>query len=151
MTAEQFGPVLGVTPGVVVASSGTFTTLSATTLTANTAVFPSSSPQTLAAATQVNPNATVVQVIQTSGANITLTHAPTIAAGTDGQLLIIINVGTVSGSGFIFQSADTLASSGLSLNGTTSTVGIKGAIVLVYNSTISRWVQTGSNAGTHGA
>jgi hypothetical protein len=109
-----------------------------------------STAQTLAAGTTITPNARTIQVIQSSGSNITLTAAPTITAGTSGQRLTIVNVGTVSGSGFIFQSKSSLAGSTLSLGATTRTVGIGGSLSLVYNTALTRWVETGFNGGTFG-
>jgi hypothetical protein len=117
---------------------------------ADITVFTPSANQTLAAATTVNPNATVIKVIQTSGANITLTATPTITAGQDGQKLHIINVSTVASSSFTFQSVGSLAGSTLSLGATTRVVGIKGSLTLVYNATLTRWVEVGFNGGTFG-
>ena len=106
-----------------------------------------STAQTLAAATEISANATTVQVIQTSGSNITLTATPTITPGTDGHILRIINVSTVSGSGFVFQSGSARS---LSLGASTRTVGIKGCLSLVYSATLGEWVETGFNGGTFG-
>jgi len=57
------------------------------------------------AATQILPNARVIQI--NTGTAVTLTAQPTIAPGTDGQLLTILNVGSQAvtfqnGAGFQF-------------------------------------------------
>jgi hypothetical protein len=117
---------------------------------ASTTLYTPTASQTLAAGTTVQANATHIQVIQTSGANITLTAQPTISSGQSGQLLVITNISTVAGSSFTFQSSSSLALGLLSLGATTRVVGVKGSLTLIYNSTLSRWVEIGFNGGTFG-
>ena len=95
--------------------------------------------QTIAAGTAILANATIVQ-IQSTG-NVTVTAAPTIADGQDGQILTIINID--SADTITIQDQGTLASSNLRLMTTTVALSPRDSIKLTYNSSIGDWVQTG--------
>jgi hypothetical protein len=84
-------------------------------------------------------NAEVVQVNNNTGGSITLTSAPTIANGQDGQEVEIISVS--SAQNIVLQDQGTLASSNLRLTATTVTLGPRDSIKLRYNATIGDWVQ----------
>ena len=77
----------------------------------------------------------------TSDGNYTLTVAPSIANGTDGQELILVNVGantvTISDQG-------TLASSNLRLTGATVAIGPRDSVRLYYSGDVGDWVQIGA-------
>jgi hypothetical protein len=109
---------------------------------ASTTSFTPSSAQTLVATTQVSPNATVIQI--NSAGNITLTHTPTIAAGQNGQVLVICNNQSNS---ITFQSVGTLASSGLDLGAATRALLAHGTLTLVYDSGFSLWLEIGFSSG----
>jgi len=72
----------------------------------------------------------------TLDANYTLTSQPTIANGTDGQVLIIVNV----------DGADTLTLNdgvdyNLRLNASTVALGPRDALTLLYSSDLTDWIQ----------
>ena len=77
----------------------------------------------------------------TSNGNYTLTVAPTIADGVDGQLLLLVNVGTNT---ITIQDQGTLASSNLRLTATTVAIGPRDSIYLYYSGDVGDWVQVGS-------
>ena len=167
LTGAQFQPTINTgTSGVTVtyvsmknlAGSGTVTTFvgldiaqvtAATTnigiRNASPTVYTPSSSQTLAAGTTVSPNATNLAITATGAT--TLTATPTITAGQAGQVIQIVNVGS---NAITFQSNATLSGSNLSLGATTRAVGAKGSLTLIYNSTLTRWVELGFNAGGNG-
>lgn len=70
----------------------------------------------------------------------TLTSAPTIAAGTDGQILIIYNV-DVDGDTVTIQDRGTLANSNLWLTTTTFVCGKGDSITLKYSSDLAGWIE----------
>jgi hypothetical protein len=106
--------------------------------------FPASATQSITAATNtVACDRLTVAVSPTS--SLTLTSAPTIAAGTDGQKCTIVNVGTFN---LILQDQDTLGSSNLQLASSTVTIPPKGQLTLQYNSTVGDWIQDGISGGT---
>jgi len=98
-----------------------------------------STAQTLLAATTIVANAEVIQI--TAAAARTMTSAPTIANGADGQIVTIINVGATYA--ITLQDQGTLAGSNLRLSATTIALGPRDSIVLKYNATIGDWVQIG--------
>lgn len=84
--------------------------------------------------------ATTIRLNNTSGSSKTLTSAPTIADGTDGQILFIFNS---SAQDVVLQDQGTLASSNLRLGATTRTLSTRDNIVLMYSSTVGDWVEFG--------
>lgn len=80
----------------------------------------------------------------TSDGNYTLTVAPTIADGADGQLLLLVNVGANT---VTLQDQGTLASSNLRLTGNTVALGPRDSIWLYYTGDVGDWVQIGSLVG----
>lgn len=80
-----------------------------------------------------------VQLNNTSGGSLTLTSAPTIADGLDGQSISIMNVGA---DNVVIQDQGTLAASNLRLTGNTVTLGPRDSLTLRYDSTVGDWVQT---------
>lgn len=101
---------------------------------------PPSDTQTLAAGTTVLANARVIQI--DSSGNVTLTSAPTIADGYNGQMLTILNVD--SADTITFQDQGTLASSNLRLTATTVGLAPRQSMQLMYSATVGDWVQVGS-------
>lgn len=110
-------------------------------------VYTPSGAQALIAATTIAPNATMIQI--TSVASITLTATPTITAGSNGQLLVIVNNNTTAARNITFQSEATAAGTNLSLATGTVVVGPRGSLTLIYSTTLSRWVQIGQNVGNN--
>lgn len=95
-----------------------------------------SATQALVAGTTISPSALVVPISAT--APITLTSAPTVSNGTNGQLATILNVGS---NAITIQDQGTLASSNLRLATSTFAIGPRDSITLLYNSTIGDWVE----------
>jgi hypothetical protein len=83
----------------------------------------------------------------TAAAEFTLTSAATIPDGADGQVCVIVNIGS---SAITIQDQDTLAGSNLQLNASRITIPAKGQLTLQYNSTIGDWIQEGI-AGASGS
>lgn len=106
-----------------------------------------STVQALVAGTTISPNAAVIHI--TSVGVISLSATPTITAGVDGQVLVIINDNTTASRTITFTSNDTLAGSNLSLSATTAAIGPRGSITFVYSAALTRWVQIGVSAGNH--
>lgn len=95
--------------------------------------------QQLTAASAILANSEFVMV--QASATATLTSAPTIASGTDGQIIKILNVGSFN---IVLQDQGTLASSNLRLTATGVTLGPRDSIQLIYSNTVGDWVQIGS-------
>jgi len=104
---------------------------------ASTSVYTPLNTNVTAVGTTIRSDATYVTL--TATASFTLTAAPTIADGQDGQLLIITNEDTVDT--VTIQDQGTLASSNLRLGATTRALAPRDSIVLIYNSTIGDWVE----------
>jgi hypothetical protein len=98
-----------------------------------------SSSQTLSAGTALLANAEYVMFTCTG--TITTTAAPTVADGSDGQVLILMNVGTGS---WVIKDQGTLTSSNLRLMATSITIAPRQSIELMYSATVGDWVQTGA-------
>ncbi len=96
--------------------------------------------QTLAAGTAIVADYEVVQV--NSAGNVTITAAPTIADGVDGQMLTVVNTDTADT--ITLQDQGTLASSNLRLTAATVALGPRQSIQLMYSATIGDWVQIGN-------
>ena len=99
-----------------------------------------STAQTLAASSAIVANANIVQI--NSAGNVTITAAPTIANGVDGQLVTVVNVDTADT--ITLQDQGTLASSNLRLTATTVALAPRQSIQLMYSSTIGDWIQIGN-------
>jgi hypothetical protein len=78
----------------------------------------------------------------TSGSSKTLTSAPTISDGVDGERIEVTNVGT---SDVVIQDQGTLASSNLRLVAATRTLSTRDSIKLRYSAAIGDWCETGFN------
>jgi hypothetical protein len=83
-------------------------------------------------------NASVKRLDNTSGGSLTLTSAPTIADGQDGQRVLLFNS---SANNVVIQDQGTLASSNLRLSATTITLGTRDSIELLFSSVIGDWIQ----------
>lgn len=100
---------------------------------------PSTAQNITAVGNTILANAEVVQL--TANNSYTLTSAPTIANGVDGQLLTIVNVDSTDV--ITLQDQGTLASSNLRLSATTIALGPLDSIQLMYSSTVGDWIQIG--------
>jgi hypothetical protein len=74
----------------------------------------------------------------TSTGNYTLTVAPTIANGQDGEVVTLVNVGSNT---VTIQDQGTLASSNLRLTATTVAIGPRDSVTLYYSTDVGDWVQ----------
>jgi hypothetical protein len=119
------------------AVDGTSTLTGAVTHTATT-IYTSASIQTLAAGSPVVASATKV-IVAGSGGPVTTTAAPTIADGTDGQMLYV--VGTNDTNTLELQDEGTLASSNLALGSTSRVLGLGDVLVLMYDTTAASWIE----------
>lgn len=106
------------------------------TYTGRTTHTPSTAQTIGSAGTAILANSTQVQVSCSSA--LTLTAAPTIADGSNGAVVTIINTGS---NNCIVQDQDTLASSNLQLSASSVTIAPKQSLTLRYNSAIGDWVQ----------
>lgn len=77
----------------------------------------------------------------TSDGNYTLTVAPTIADGTDGEEIILVNVGANT---VTLQDQGSLASSNLRLTGASVAIGPRDSIRMYYSGDVGDWVQIGA-------
>lgn len=100
---------------------------------------PSAAQNVTAVGYTILANATVVQL--TADASYTLTSAPTVADGQDGQMLLIVNVDTVDV--VTLQDQGTLAGSNLRLSAVGIALGPRASILLMYSSTVGDWIQVG--------
>lgn len=98
------------------------------------------STQTVVAGTAIVADYEVVQINCTG--NVTMTAAPTIADGADGQMLTLINVDTADT--ITLQDQGTLASSNLRLTATTVVLARRQSIQLMYSAAVGDWVQIGN-------
>lgn len=96
--------------------------------------------QNITAASQAITIASTVKQL-TANASYTLTSAPTIANGQDGQVVTIVNVDTTDT--ITLQDQGTLAGSNLRLSASSIALGPRDSIQLMYSSTIGDWVQIG--------
>ncbi len=96
--------------------------------------------QTVVAGTAIVADYELVQLNSTG--NVTMTAAPTIADGIDGQMLTLLNVD--SADTITLQDQGTLANSNLRLMAAAVAIGPRGSIQLVYSATIGDWVQSGN-------
>jgi hypothetical protein len=92
------------------------------------------------ASSTIPATASVIRLNNTSGGAITLTSAPTIADGQDGQTITIFNGST---NNVVIQDQGTLASSNLRLAATTRTLGTRDSITLTYSNTVGDWIEIG--------
>lgn len=86
----------------------------------------------------ISAGQTVTMLDNTSGGSLTLTAAPTIADGVNGQILYVFNGST---NNVVISDQGTLASSNLRLSATTITLGTRDSITLMYSTTIGDWIQ----------
>lgn len=94
---------------------------------------------TIASASSTIPvTATTIRLNNTSGGAVTLTSAPTIANGVDGQRITIFNA---SANSVTLQDQTFLASSNLRLSGPKQLIRQYESITLMYSSTIGDWIQ----------
>jgi hypothetical protein len=98
--------------------------------------------QTLAAAgNAIVANAEFKHLDNSTGGSLTLTSAPTIADGQNGQTIELMNVD--SADNIVLQDQGTLANSNLRLQATTITLTPRDSVRLRYSATVGDWVQVG--------
>jgi hypothetical protein len=96
--------------------------------------------QTLSAAgNAITATAKVKALTNSTGGSLTLTSAPTIADGQNGQIIELVNVGTQD---IVLQDQGTLPSSNLRLTAASITLTPRDTVRLRYNATVGDWVQT---------
>jgi len=107
---------------------------------AHRSVFTPKANQSLAAGSAIVVTDTTVAQISGSGGAVTLTSTPTIASGTDGQIVYI--VGTDDTNTVTVQDQANLASSNLQLSGGNNfTIGLGDVLGLVFSSTVGDWIE----------
>lgn len=94
--------------------------------------------QTLSAGTAITATRSKARVAGNGGA-VTLTSAPTIADGIDGQIIYI--QGTSDSNTVALQDQGTLASSNLQLGAASRTLGAGDILVLMFDTTDSVWYE----------
>lgn len=98
--------------------------------------------QTLSAAgNAITANAEYKTLDNNTGASLTLTSAPTIADGQNGQEIELTNVD--SADNIVLQDQGTLANSNLRLQAATITLTPRDSVRLRYSTAVGDWVQTG--------
>jgi hypothetical protein len=105
---------------------------------AATSVFPPLVSTITAVGSTIGHSASTIRLDNTSGGALTLTSAPTISDGQDGELVRIFNG---SAQNVVIQDQGTLAASNLRLGATTRTLGTRDSIVLMYSSTVGDWIE----------
>ena len=116
------------------ASSGV--TLSIGLLNASTTVL-TPKTQTISAASDTVVNTSSIIRLTTTGAK-TMTSAPTLENGENGQVITLINTGA---DNIVLQDQGTLGSSNLRLGAATRTLTQRSTISLVYSTTVGDWVE----------
>lgn len=110
---------------------------------------PTASPVLLAAVgNAITVDRTLIALKNTSGGSLTLTSAPTIANGANGEIIRLLNVGAQN---IVIQDQGTLANSNLRLTATAVTIAPRQSLELTYiassssgDYTLGDWVQTGA-------
>jgi hypothetical protein len=124
-----------------------FTTMGGLTVggpmvTTTTVAAPQSTAQTLSAATDtITAVAETKNLINGTGGSLTMTSAPTIPDGTNGQYIRLINIGAQD---IVIQDQNTLPASNLRLTGTSITLTPRDSVLLQYISAVGDWVQVGT-------
>jgi hypothetical protein len=108
---------------------------------------PASALVITSASSSISPARFFVQVSPTS--NLTLTSAPTIPDGEDGQFLVITNVNAANS--LVLQDEAVLAGSNLRFNGSNVTLAPRQSLYLVFSNTLSSWVRADSPGGGGGS
>lgn len=83
----------------------------------------------------------IVKLNNTSGGSLTLTSAPTLANGVDGQRLTLINI---SAQNVVIQDQGTLPASNARLTAAGVTITPRDSVELTYDVDVGDWVQTGN-------
>lgn len=112
------------------------------TINAQVILTPGTAQNITAAATAITLSGPIIQL--TANASYTLSATPTIANGTNGQVITIINVD--SADVITLQNETTLAGSNLRLAGAANlALGPRDSVTLVYSSTLGDWIQIGAS------
>jgi hypothetical protein len=140
-------PVLQIGPGGSTAVDVSFERPAAGVWAQNTGstAFRSTAAQTIGTGTTITPNSTHVQITAT-GVTTNTAH-PTITAGSEGQVIVVVNTGT---NAITLTSNASSAGTNLSLGAATRAIAAKGSLTLIYNTTLTEWVEIGFNAGGNG-
>ena len=81
-------------------------------------------------------------VVTTTGAAYTLSAAPTIPNGFDGQVITLVNA---SANPFIIQDGNTLSNTNLNFTGASITLGSFQSVQLIFNTEIGNWASISLN------
>lgn len=92
---------------------------------------------------QIHVTGDWLRIKNTSGGNLTLTSAPTIASGHNGDLIEIVNVGS---NNVVVQDQGSLANSNLRLAAASRTIAPRQSLLLRFSSDIGNWLERGFNA-----
>lgn len=114
-------------------------------MTTGSQAYSASTAQTIGTGTTITPNSTHVQITAT-GVTTNTAH-PTITAGQNGQLVVVVNTGT---NAITLTSNSSSAGTNLSLGAATRVLAAKGSITLIYNTALTEWVEIGFNPGGFG-
>ena len=90
------------------------------------------------AATAITATANSPYRLVTTDANYTLTAEPTIAAGVDGELILVKNVGSNT---LTLQDVNVLGGSLIRMESDTETINAGGTMALAYDSTLGFWIK----------
>jgi hypothetical protein len=97
--------------------------------------------QNLANTDAIQPNAFIIPINASSGSSTTMISTPTIAAGFDGQEILLVYVGATAN--VILQDENALAGSTLRLGSNTSkTLNLRDSIGFTYLSSLGLWLNT---------
>jgi hypothetical protein len=108
---------------------------------ASTEVYTPPAAQAITAAGNTITVASTYKLISnTTGGSLTLTSAPTIANGQDGQVVVITSVGTQN---VVVQDQGTLAGSNLRLQAATRTLAPRDSLWLIYSAAVGDWLELG--------
>ncbi len=108
---------------------------------------PASPAAITSASNSISPSRFFVQVSPAS--NLTLTSAPSIPDGEDGQFLVITNVNT--SNSLVLQDEAVFPGSNLRLGGSNVTLAPHQSLYLVFSNTLSAWVRADSHNGGGGS
>jgi len=103
-------------------------------------VYTPSATQSITAASDTITAVTTYKLVSPTS-SLTLTSTPTIAAGTDGQILIILNINNVRT--ITVQDEGTLAGSNIRLTTNTYAMARRDSLTLMYVSALASWIEIG--------
>jgi hypothetical protein len=100
---------------------------------------PAATQSITAAGNTITPTSALYPIANTTGGSLTLTSAPTMPNGTDGERVMLLNVGAQN---IVLQDQGTLAGSNLRCTAATITLTPRDSVEFTYSATVGDWVQT---------